>query len=88
MSAIFRDKPRTPPELAADWIEYVIRHDGAQHLRSAALDLNVFQYLLLDVILTLMVALVALTLVIFCSCKVCVRGCCKLCGRSNKVKSE
>ncbi|XP_069686789.1 UDP-glycosyltransferase UGT5-like [Periplaneta americana] len=31
------------------WIEYVIRHKGAPHLRSAAVDLMWYQYLLLDV---------------------------------------
>jgi len=39
------------------WTEYVIRHKGAPHLRSAALDLAWYQYFLLDVIAVL--ALVA-----------------------------
>lgn len=32
------------------WIEYVIRHKGAPHLRSAAQDLTWYQLYLLDVL--------------------------------------
>ncbi|XP_072024403.1 UDP-glucuronosyltransferase 2C1-like isoform X2 [Amphiura filiformis] len=88
ISAIFRDSPRTPPEVAVDWIEYVIRHGGAKHLRSAALDLNIFQYLLLDVIAVLLLAFITLMIILYCSCRLCFRGCRRLCGGSNKVKSE
>ncbi|XP_049832176.1 UDP-glucosyltransferase 2-like isoform X2 [Schistocerca gregaria] len=49
LSALFRDRPRPPLEEAVYWVEYVIRHRGAPHLRSAALDLAWYQYLLLDV---------------------------------------
>jgi glucuronosyltransferase len=40
-------------EQAVYWTEYVIRHKGAPHLRSAVLDLNWYQYFLLDVIAVL-----------------------------------
>jgi glucuronosyltransferase len=49
MSQIFRDRPQTAMETAIFWTEYVIRHKGAPHLRSAAVDLPWYQYLLLDV---------------------------------------
>ncbi|XP_047000920.1 UDP-glycosyltransferase UGT5-like [Schistocerca americana] len=49
LSQLFRDRPRPPLEEAVYWVEYVIRHQGAPHLRSAALDLAWYQYLLLDV---------------------------------------
>ncbi|XP_072024393.1 UDP-glucuronosyltransferase 2B31-like [Amphiura filiformis] len=88
ISAIFRDSPRTPTEEAADWIEYAIRHGGAKHLRSAALDLNIFQYLLLDVIAVLLLALITFMVIFYCSCKLCYKGCRYMCGRSRKVKSE
>ncbi|XP_050423757.1 UDP-glycosyltransferase UGT5-like [Adelges cooleyi] len=51
VSAIFRDQPLTPLETAIYWIEYVIRHKGAAHLKTAANELNWFQFLLLDVVL-------------------------------------
>nr|CAD7590136.1 unnamed protein product [Timema genevievae] len=44
----FRDRPHTALETAVYWIEYVIRHRGAPHLRSAGADLPTYQYLLLD----------------------------------------
>ncbi|PNF21497.1 UDP-glucuronosyltransferase 2B31 [Cryptotermes secundus] len=53
LSAVFRDQPQTPLDRAVYWTEYVIRHKGAPHLRSAAADLSWYQYLLLDVILVL-----------------------------------
>ncbi|XP_049810001.1 UDP-glucosyltransferase 2-like isoform X3 [Schistocerca nitens] len=49
-SAIYREHQSTSLERAVWWVEYVIRHQGAPHLRSAALDLRWWQLLLLDVI--------------------------------------
>ena len=87
LSTLFRDSPKAPKELAADWLEYVIRHGGAQHLRSAALDLNLFQYLLLDVISVILVVLMTTTFIAIFCCKLCFRGFRSLCGRSKKLKS-
>ncbi|XP_050667870.1 UDP-glycosyltransferase UGT5-like [Leptidea sinapis] len=53
----FMDRPMPPLETSVYWIEYVLRHKGATHLRSPALELSFIQYLLLDV--------VALSLAIF-----------------------
>lgn len=44
------DQPLKPLDTAVYWVEYVLRHKGAYHLRSAALDLTWYQYLLLDVL--------------------------------------
>ncbi|KAB0790152.1 hypothetical protein PPYR_15524 [Photinus pyralis] len=44
------DVPATGLEKAIWWIEYVIRHKGAAHLRSPAVDLPFYQYYLLDII--------------------------------------
>lgn len=49
VSNIFRDRPQAPRRTAVYWIEYVIRHRGAPHMRSAGLDLNWIQFYLLDV---------------------------------------
>ncbi|GFG31894.1 hypothetical protein Cfor_10048 [Coptotermes formosanus] len=64
-SRIYRDQPLTPLEQAAYWTEYVIRHKGAPHLRSAALDLAWYQYFLLDVIAVLALAVGSVVLIIF-----------------------
>ncbi|XP_053614115.1 UDP-glucosyltransferase 2-like [Plodia interpunctella] len=54
---IFLDRPLPPLETGVYWIEYVLRHKGAAHLRSPALDLTFPQYLLLDIVaLSLVIA--------------------------------
>ena len=49
-SSIFHDRQVNARDTAVYWIEYVIRHKGAAHLRSAGLDLKWYQFYLLDVI--------------------------------------
>jgi UDP:flavonoid glycosyltransferase YjiC (YdhE family) len=49
-SRIFHDRLVSPMDTAIYWVEYVIRHKGAPHLRVAGLDLPWYQYHLLDVI--------------------------------------
>nr|CAD7606441.1 unnamed protein product [Timema genevievae] len=61
LSAIFHDQPETPLERAVYWTEYVLRHGGAPHLRSVAVDLPLYQYLLLDVGLVLLLLLGAVS---------------------------
>ncbi|XP_049828787.1 UDP-glycosyltransferase UGT5-like [Schistocerca gregaria] len=56
LSRIFNDRPRKPVDEAVYWTEYVIRHQGAPHLRSSALDLAWYQYFLLDVVAALLAA--------------------------------
>lgn len=72
-SRILRDQPEHPLERAVFWVEYVIRHRGAFHLRSLGTQLNFFQYHLLDVIA--FVALVAslVLLLVVCSLRMVVR---------------
>ncbi|XP_013139240.1 PREDICTED: UDP-glucuronosyltransferase 2C1-like [Papilio polytes] len=50
LKAKFLDRPLPPLETAVYWIEYVLRHQGATHMRSPAQDLSLIQYLLLDII--------------------------------------
>ncbi|KAL3270163.1 hypothetical protein HHI36_009220 [Cryptolaemus montrouzieri] len=57
-SQIMTDKPTTPADSVNFWVEYVVRHKGAPHLRVAALELAWYQYLLIDVILFISVLLV------------------------------
>ncbi|XP_052871728.1 UDP-glycosyltransferase UGT5-like [Anopheles cruzii] len=49
ISRRLRDQPLAPMDLAKFWVEYVLRHDGAKHLISAAQDLNFVEYNNLDV---------------------------------------
>ncbi|XP_037685851.1 UDP-glucuronosyltransferase 2A3-like [Choloepus didactylus] len=50
LSRIHHDQPMKPLDRAVFWIEFVMRHKGAKHLRPAAHDLTWFQYHSLDVI--------------------------------------
>ncbi|XP_050437966.1 UDP-glucosyltransferase 2-like isoform X2 [Adelges cooleyi] len=36
----FKDRPMSPADLATYWTEYVVRHNGAQHLKSKAFNLT------------------------------------------------
>lgn len=46
---IMKDRPIKPADSALYWIEYVIRHQGAPHLRYPGMDLNWFQRNLIDI---------------------------------------
>ncbi|XP_069672745.1 UDP-glycosyltransferase UGT5-like isoform X2 [Periplaneta americana] len=53
LSVLFRDRPQSALDTAIFWTEYVIRHRGAPHLRSAVVELHWYQQLLLDVVAVL-----------------------------------
>lgn len=42
---------------AVYWINYILRHHGANHLRSAVYDVSLYQYFLVDVVVTIAAAL-------------------------------
>ncbi|XP_069693335.1 UDP-glucosyltransferase 2-like [Periplaneta americana] len=65
MSAMFRDHPTSALDRAVFWTEYVIRHQGAPHLRSAGAELYWYEYLLLDVLLVVVAAGLAVILVVY-----------------------
>ncbi|XP_067012315.2 UDP-glycosyltransferase UGT5 [Anabrus simplex] len=69
MSALLRDQPQSPLEKAVYWTEYVLRHKGAPHMRSAALDLWWFQYYLLDVLAVLLGAVAVSLVITWVSCR-------------------
>ncbi|CAL8104505.1 unnamed protein product [Orchesella dallaii] len=76
LSKLVKDLPQTPLDKAVYWTEYVLRHKGAPHLRSAARDLNFFQYYVLDVAAVLIVLLVLIIYLISCCCKTIYRRTC------------
>lgn len=71
-SELFRDNLVPPMDEAMHWIEYVIRHKGAKHLKSSSVDMSWWQYLMWDVIafyvgvLTLTICIACKTLKAFC----------------------
>ncbi|CAG9856842.1 unnamed protein product [Phyllotreta striolata] len=50
-SRILQDRPVKAIDEAVFWIEYVIRHQGAPHLRSPFLDFKWYQIYLLDIVM-------------------------------------
>lgn len=59
LSILNRDRPEHPLDKAAFWIEYVIRHNGAKHMQSPAVHLNLLQYYMVDVVSFIFVTLYA-----------------------------
>lgn len=49
LSEIHKDQPGHPVSRAVYWISYILRHHGAEHLRSTVYSVPTYQYFLLDV---------------------------------------
>lgn len=75
-SAIFNDNLVHPMDEAMYWIEHVAKFKGATHLKSHAVRMSWFTYLLLDVMLVGLSAVAAIIFVLYVIIK-------KLCGKSN-----
>ncbi|VVC43591.1 Hypothetical protein CINCED_3A007776 [Cinara cedri] len=61
----FRDRQMSPAESVVYWTEYVIRHKGAPHLKSNALNLTWYQYFLLDVIAAVLLLVLFISFVTY-----------------------
>uniref|UniRef100_A0A8C3XEA2 UDP-glucuronosyltransferase n=1 Tax=Cyanoderma ruficeps TaxID=181631 RepID=A0A8C3XEA2_9PASS len=91
LSDLHLDRPIHPLDLAVHWVEFVMRHKGAPHLRPAAHDLNWVQYHSLDVIAFLAAVTLLFLFISFKCCLCCCRRCfCKKgrTGRPTKAKSH
>ncbi|XP_047463709.1 UDP-glucuronosyltransferase 1-2-like isoform X2 [Mugil cephalus] len=62
LSRLHRDQPMTPMDQAVFWVEYVMRHKGAAHLRTEAYKMPWYSYYSLDVLLVLLTAVTVLLL--------------------------
>ena len=79
-----KDTPRTPLEKAGDWIEYLLRHGGAQHLRAQVFNIPWYQYYLLDVIAFLVALAAFFVMVVRWTC-----GCMfRVCFRPSSEKAK
>lgn len=83
LSKLHRDQPMKPLDQAVFWIEYVMRHKGAHHLRSHSYKMSWFVYYSVDVIF----AVSAVVLLIAFICISAIRLLWKLIVR-EKVKHE
>lgn len=82
ISKIYHDRPMKPLDKAIFWIEYVIRYKGAHHLQVDGLYLPWYQYLLLDVIGFLMLAILVFYVVFNKTLQVICRNC------KNKIEPK
>ncbi|KAM9817492.1 UDP-glucuronosyltransferase 2A2-like [Neosynchiropus ocellatus] len=83
LSRLHRDQPIKPLDSALFWIEFVMRHQGAAHLRTESYKLPWYSYHSVDVIVFLLLV-IALILFLLCTIACC---CIRFCVR-KKVKSE
>ncbi|XP_072138949.1 2-hydroxyacylsphingosine 1-beta-galactosyltransferase-like isoform X2 [Mobula birostris] len=50
LSTLYRDQPLHPVNRTVYWLDYVLRHDGAAHLRPTLYEMSFYQYYMLDVV--------------------------------------
>ena len=85
ISSLLKDRRRTPLQETCDWIEYVLRHGGARHLRPQVFNIPWYQYYLLDVMAFLVVLVALVVMVIWMTC----RCLCSFCRKSgSKPKKD
>ncbi|XP_024101837.2 UDP-glucuronosyltransferase 2B15 isoform X3 [Pongo abelii] len=85
LSRIHHDQPMKPLDRAVFWIEFVMRHKGAKHLRVAAHDLTWIQYHSLDVIAFLLACMATVIFIITKCCLFCFQ---KLAKTGKKKKRD
>lgn len=84
ISSLLKDRRRPPLQETCDWIEYVLRHGGAKHLRPQVFNIPWYQYFLLDVISFLVVVVTLIVVTIRLTCRSLCRLCCKRKGTKKK----
>ncbi|XP_049825391.1 UDP-glycosyltransferase UGT5-like isoform X1 [Aethina tumida] len=85
LSERFRDRPLPPLDTAIYWVEYVARHKGAPHMRTAAVNMPFYQYYLLDVISFLLLVVGSVLYTLFYVGRLLLR---KLLKHNAKQKTE
>ncbi|XP_017316976.1 2-hydroxyacylsphingosine 1-beta-galactosyltransferase [Ictalurus punctatus] len=83
LSEIHKDQPGHPVTRAVYWISYILRHRGAEHLRSAVYNVPVYQYFLLDVATVL-----GAGLFLVCYCVYWIVRLARSCLRRRKASAE
>lgn len=84
LSRLHRDQPMTPMDQAVFWVEYVMRHKGAPHLRTQAYKMPWYSYYCIDVF---MVLLTILSLLLLSTYSICVCLCCRSKRKSKQQKA-
>lgn len=82
---LFHDQPLTPLEIAKFWVEYVIRHKGAPHIKSAAPQLSVTEFYNIDAYAILLSVVILSILIPIMIIKKILS---MVCGSQKKVKTN
>lgn len=85
LSSLHKDRPIEPLDLAVFWVEFVMKHKGAEHLRPAAHDLTWYQYHSLDVIGFLLAIVLGVVFIVY---KFCVFGYRKCFRKKEQAKKS
>uniref|UniRef100_A0A3B4ASE5 UDP-glucuronosyltransferase n=1 Tax=Periophthalmus magnuspinnatus TaxID=409849 RepID=A0A3B4ASE5_9GOBI len=85
LSDLHNDRPVSPLDLAVFWTEFVMRHNGADHLRVAAHDLNWIQYFCLDVLAFLALIVITVVWLTVKCCLFCTRKCCRRTAKKKQA---
>ncbi|XP_035998925.1 UDP-glucuronosyltransferase 2C1 [Fundulus heteroclitus] len=78
LSRLHKDQPVAPMDQAVFWVEYVMRHKGAPHLRTQAYKMPWYSYYCLDVLVFLMTSVSVLLFSVFAIFK------CLFCKEKNR----
>uniref|UniRef100_A0A3B5BIB0 UDP-glucuronosyltransferase n=1 Tax=Stegastes partitus TaxID=144197 RepID=A0A3B5BIB0_9TELE len=84
LSSLHRDQPMKPLDRAMFWIEFVMRHKGAAHLRTESYKMSVIQYHSIDVAAFLLAVVLLICALFVCTVKFLFRRL----FYGNKVKKE
>ena len=76
ISNLLKEHPRTPLQEACDWIEYVLRHGGAKHLRPQVFYIPWYQYYLFDAIAFNVTVIILVAIATRLICRFICRLCC------------
>jgi hypothetical protein len=82
ISRLLRDRRQSPAEEGAYWIEYALKHQGAQHLMSSAYDMQLCQFYMFDVFLFVLVVIVVLVCMFLGLCYF------MICQRKSKIPEK
>ncbi|XP_068624222.1 UDP-glycosyltransferase UGT5-like [Battus philenor] len=88
LRSLMQDQPQKPLERAMWWIEYVLRHGGAKHLRAPAANMSWAEYLELELVSVLLLAIVSLTVIFVLLTKLIITLVWRTVRRDKKPKRE
>lgn len=78
-SSLLREQPVSPLENAIFWVEHVIKHKGADHLKVFALKLPWYKFYMVDVVAFLLSVLLVLVIIFL----LVIKFVCRLCNYKN-----